>query len=196
MSFSASGSRVAARAKIPLVFFRALLPCNLAVRRINSSNVGRIAECKTTPPASPQGTSLGVGCRQLTEFREHAIDLVFRSQLIGQKRERPRDCRNLRSLGVLVYEARRCVHSIPDLSLLLPELNRGSSVPRYRLGSPLPSRSTLREGRKPTLNRARGRNDCKHNHLRSLPAKARLAHFSRQSQRRGYYPGVVRPAQA
>src|SRR5206468_435201 len=69
---------------------------------------------------APQGTSLGVRCRQLTEFLEHAIDLVFRSQLIGQKRERPRDCRNLRSLGVLVYEARRCVHSIPDLSLLLP----------------------------------------------------------------------------
>jgi hypothetical protein len=40
--------------------------------------------------------------------------------------------------------ARSCVHSIPDLSLLLPELNRGSSVPRYRLGSPLRRRSTFR----------------------------------------------------
>jgi len=40
---------------------------------------------------------------------------------------------------------KQAVHSIPDLSLLLPELNRGSSVPKYRLGSPLlPSRSTLR----------------------------------------------------
>ena len=32
--------------------------------------------------------------------------------------------------------SRSWVHSIPDLSSLLPELNRGSSVPRYRLGSP------------------------------------------------------------
>jgi hypothetical protein len=39
--------------------------------------------------------------------------------------------------------SRSWVHSIPDLSLLLPELNRGSSEPRYRLGSPLPSRSTV-----------------------------------------------------
>jgi hypothetical protein len=29
--------------------------------------------------------------------------------------------------------SRNWVHSIPDLSLLLPELNRGSSVRRYRL---------------------------------------------------------------
>jgi hypothetical protein len=36
------------------------------------------------------------------------------------------------------------VQSILDLSLLVPELNRGSSVPRYRLASPLPSRSTVR----------------------------------------------------
>jgi len=33
--------------------------------------------------------------------------------------------------------SRSWVHSIPDLSLLLPELNRGSSVPRYRVGKPL-----------------------------------------------------------
>jgi hypothetical protein len=39
--------------------------------------------------------------------------------------------------------------------------------------------------------RPRDRNDCKHNHC----VKARLAHFSPQSQRRGTTPGVVRPAQ-
>ena len=50
-------------------------------------------------------------------------------------------------LNVIEFVADRSrswVHSIPDLSLLLPELNRGSSVPRCRLGSPLPNRSALR----------------------------------------------------
>jgi hypothetical protein len=40
--------------------------------------------------------------------------------------------------------SRSWVHSILDLSLLLPEMNRVSSEPKYRLGSPLPSRSTVR----------------------------------------------------
>ena len=48
---------------------------------------------------------------------------------------------------------------------------RGTSVPRYRLGSPLPRRSTVR-GAKAYSYRPRGRNDCRHNHLRSLPVKA------------------------
>ena len=73
--------------------------------------------------------------------------------------------------------ARSCVHSIADLSLLVPELNRGSSVPRYRLGSPLVSRSTPSRGVSLPL-WPRGRNDCKHNDLRSLPVKARPAHCS------------------
>jgi hypothetical protein len=86
--------------------------------------------------------------------------------------------RDVQSLGVSALtdywlpsgRARSCVHSIPDLSFLLPELNRGSSVPVYPY-------------------RPRGRNDCKHNHLRSLPVKARLAHFNCQLK-----DGVLLPA--
>ena len=47
--------------------------------------------------------------------------------------------------------SRSWVCSIPDLSLLLPELNCGSSVPRYRLGKPSAPADPPFEGRKPTL---------------------------------------------
>ena len=98
-------------------------------------------------------------CRRTPVFGKEAFDL---------RRQHDMDP-HLYFMQLLVPmsgRARSCVHSIPDLSLLLPELNRRSFVPRYSLGSPLPSRSTLR-GAQAYPCRPRGRNDCKHNHCPS-----------------------------
>jgi acyl-coenzyme A thioesterase PaaI-like protein len=68
-------------------------------------------------------------------------------------------------------------------------------MPRYRLGSPLPGRSTLREGRKPTLTGLGAVTICKHNYLRSLPVQGFALRLVAKVLRRGTTPGVVHPAQ-